>query len=98
MNPFEPDFFSSSKPGWYDCLESGENFKVKRIQINPGASISLQKHNYRAEHWVVVKGVAEVTIGENIFSLKENESTFIPIGQKHRLANKEKNILEIIEV
>lgn len=84
--------------GWYDCLESGENFKVKRIQINPGASISLQKHNYRAEHWVVVKGVAEVTIGENIFSLKENESTFIPIGQKHRLANKEKNILEIIEV
>jgi mannose-1-phosphate guanylyltransferase/mannose-6-phosphate isomerase len=73
--------------GWYDSVDSGDSFKVKRIQVNPGASLSLQMHNHRAEHWIVVKGVAEVTIGDKIFNLAENQSTYIPQGQVHRLAN-----------
>lgn len=84
--------------GWYDSLDEGSNFKVKRIQVNPGASLSLQKHIKRAEHWVVVKGVAEVICNDKKITLKENESTYIPVGQTHRLSNPGKNILEIIEV
>jgi mannose-1-phosphate guanylyltransferase/mannose-6-phosphate isomerase len=84
--------------GWYDILEEGENFKVKRIQVNPSASLSLQKHSKRAEHWVVVKGVAEVICEDNKITLKENESTYIPLGHTHRLSNPSKDILEIIEV
>lgn len=84
--------------GWYDSLEEGENFKVKRIQVNPGASLSLQKHAKRAEHWVVVKGFAEVICGDKKITLKENESTYIPLGHMHRLSNPGKDILEIIEV
>ena len=88
-----------SRPwGWYDSLDEGENFKVKRIQVNPGASLSLQKHAKRAEHWVVVKGVAEVTCNDKKITLKENESTYIPLGHTHRLSNPGKDILEIIEV
>ena len=88
-----------SRPwGWYDSLDEGENFKVKRIQVNPGASLSLQKHVKRAEHWVVVKGVAEVICDDKKIILKENESTYIPIGHAHRLSNPGKEILEIIEV
>lgn len=84
--------------GWYDLIDSGERFQVKRIVVNPGASLSLQMHQHRAEHWVVVKGEAEVTHGESIFSLKENESTYIPPGHKHRLRNATAQPLEIIEV
>lgn len=88
-----------SRPwGWYDTIDVGDRFKVKRIQVNPGASLSLQKHAKRAEHWVVVKGIAEVTCGDQIITLKENESTFIPLGEQHRLSNPSADILEIIEV
>jgi mannose-1-phosphate guanylyltransferase/mannose-6-phosphate isomerase len=84
--------------GWFDTIDVGDKFKVKRIQVNPGASLSLQMHAKRAEHWVVVKGVAEVTCGDKLIILKENESTFIPLGEKHRLSNPSKEPLEIIEV
>ncbi|MBD9584313.1 MULTISPECIES: mannose-1-phosphate guanylyltransferase/mannose-6-phosphate isomerase [Delftia] len=84
--------------GWYDSIDNGERFQVKRIVVNPGASLSLQMHHHRAEHWVVVKGTAEVTNGEKTFLLGENESTFIPLGHVHRLANPGKVPLEIIEV
>jgi mannose-1-phosphate guanylyltransferase / mannose-6-phosphate isomerase len=84
--------------GWFDCLDESENFKVKRIQVNPGASLSLQKHTKRAEHWVVVRGVAEVICGDKKITLKENESTYIPLGHTHRLSNPGKDILEVIEV
>lgn len=88
-----------SRPwGWYDTIDLGDRFKVKRIQVNPGASLSLQKHAQRAEHWVVVKGTAEVTCGDKVITLKENESTFIPLGEKHRLSNPSADVLEIIEV
>ena len=88
-----------SRPwGWYDTIDVGDRFKVKRIQVNPGASLSLQKHAKRAEHWVVVKGTAEVTCGNQVITLKENESTFIPLGEQHRLSNPSTDFLEIIEV
>jgi mannose-1-phosphate guanylyltransferase/mannose-6-phosphate isomerase len=88
-----------SRPwGWYDSLDEGRNFKVKRIQVNPGASLSLQKHSKRAEHWVVVKGIAEVICNDKKITLRENESTYIPLGHTHRLSNPGKDILEIIEV
>lgn len=84
--------------GWYDTIDTGERFKVKRIQVNPGASLSLQRHAKRAEHWVVVKGVAEVTCGDKVVTLLENESTYIPLGETHRLSNPGAEPLEIIEV
>jgi mannose-1-phosphate guanylyltransferase/mannose-6-phosphate isomerase len=84
--------------GWYDSVDEGERFKVKRIQVKPGASLSLQMHHHRAEHWIVVKGIAEVTNGEKVIRLKENESTYIPQGEKHRLSNPGAEPLEIIEV
>ena len=84
--------------GWYDSVDEGENFKVKRIQVNPLASLSLQMHHHRAEHWIVVKGTAEITNGEHIITLTENQSTYIPLGQKHRLTNPGTIPLEIIEV
>ena len=84
--------------GWYDSIEEEGRFKVKRIQVNPKASLSLQKHLYRAEHWIVVKGTAEITVGNTVKILTENQSTFIPIGELHRLANASEEILEIIEV
>jgi mannose-1-phosphate guanylyltransferase/mannose-6-phosphate isomerase len=88
-----------SRPwGWYDSIDEGENFKVKRIQVNPGASLSLQKHAKRAEHWVVVKGIAEVICQDKKITLKENESTYIPLGHTHRLSNPGQDILEVIEV
>jgi mannose-1-phosphate guanylyltransferase/mannose-6-phosphate isomerase len=88
-----------SRPwGWFDTIDVGDRFKVKRIQVNPGASLSLQKHAKRAEHWVVVKGTAEVTCGEQVVTLNENESTFIALGEKHRLSNPSAEVLEIIEV
>jgi mannose-1-phosphate guanylyltransferase/mannose-6-phosphate isomerase len=84
--------------GWYDSIEEAEYFKVKRIQVNPKASLSLQKHHHRAEHWIVVKGTAEVTNGNKTFLLSENQSTYIPLGEVHRLANPGNIPLEIIEV
>ena len=84
--------------GWYDSIDSGSRFQVKRIVVNPGAQLSLQMHHHRAEHWIVVKGTAEVTNGDETFLLGENESTFIPMGHVHRLANPGKVPLEIIEV
>ena len=84
--------------GWFDTIDVGDKFKVKRIQVNPGASLSLQSHVKRAEHWVVVKGSAQVACGDKVITLKENESTFIPLGEKHRLSNPSTEILEIIEV
>ena len=84
--------------GWYDSVDEGENFKVKRIQVNPQASLSLQMHHHRAEHWIVVKGTAEITNGDQVLTLTENQSTYIPIGQKHRLHNPGITPLEIIEV
>ncbi len=84
--------------GWYDSIDNGERFQVKRIGVKPGASLSLQKHHHRAEHWIVVKGTAEVTCGEKTFLLSENQSTYIPIGEVHRLHNPGKVDLELIEV
>ncbi|MFM8767375.1 MAG: mannose-1-phosphate guanylyltransferase/mannose-6-phosphate isomerase, partial [Rubrivivax sp.] len=84
--------------GWYDSIDTGERFQVKRIMVKPGASLSLQKHHHRAEHWIVVKGTAEVTCGEKKLLLTENQSTYIPLGEVHRLANPGKVPLEIIEV
>lgn len=84
--------------GWYDSLERGPGFQVKRIGVNPGASLSLQMHHRRAEHWVVVTGTARVTNGEREFDLVANESTYIPIGTRHRLENRTDAPLEIIEV
>lgn len=84
--------------GWYDSIDMGERFQVKRIAVKPGASLSLQMHHHRAEHWIVVKGIAKVTNGEDVFLLEENQSTYIPIGVKHRLENPGKTDLEMIEV
>jgi mannose-1-phosphate guanylyltransferase/mannose-6-phosphate isomerase len=84
--------------GWYDSVDEGERFKVKRIQVKPGASLSLQMHHHRAEHWIVVKGTAEITNGDQVITLTENQSTYIPQGQKHRLTNPGTTPLEIIEV
>ena len=84
--------------GWYDGIDEGPRHQVKRIQVKPGASLSLQMHHHRAEHWIVVSGTAEVTNGEKVILLTENQSTYIPLGQTHRLANPGKVPLEIIEV
>jgi mannose-1-phosphate guanylyltransferase/mannose-6-phosphate isomerase len=84
--------------GWYDSIDGGSRFQVKRIMVNPGASLSLQMHHHRAEHWVVVRGTAEVTNGEKVVLLTENQSTYIPLGTVHRLSNPGKVPLEIIEV
>jgi len=84
--------------GWYDSIDEGGRFKVKRIQVKPGASLSLQMHHHRAEHWVVVSGTAEITCGDKKLLLTENQSTYIPLGEVHRLANPGTIPLEIIEV
>ena len=84
--------------GWYDSIESGEHFQVKRLHVKPGAKLSLQMHHKRAEHWVVVSGTATVTNGSEILQLNPGESTHIPIGIKHGLENKLSEPLEIIEV
>jgi mannose-1-phosphate guanylyltransferase / mannose-6-phosphate isomerase len=84
--------------GSYDSLEAADRFQVKRIVVKPGASLSLQKHHHRAEHWVVVSGTAEVTCDDKVFLLGENQSTYIPLGSVHRLRNPGKEPLELIEV
>ena len=84
--------------GYYENISSSENHKVKKLTVLQGKELSLQSHNKRSEHWVVISGTATVTKGNKKFILKKNESTFIPVKTKHRLANKSKSILEIIEV
>jgi mannose-1-phosphate guanylyltransferase/mannose-6-phosphate isomerase len=84
--------------GYYESIDGGERFQVKRIMVNPGAALSLQMHHHRAEHWVVVSGTAKVTRGEEVALVAENESTYIPIGVKHRLENPGKVPLHLIEV
>jgi mannose-1-phosphate guanylyltransferase/mannose-6-phosphate isomerase len=84
--------------GWYDSIDEGDCFKVKRIQVKPGASLSLQKHRYRAEHWIIVNGSAEITNGDKVLTLTKNQSTYIPLGEVHRLANPGTIPLEIIEI
>jgi mannose-1-phosphate guanylyltransferase/mannose-6-phosphate isomerase len=84
--------------GWYLEVDEGSRFKVKRIMVKPGASLSLQMHHHRAEHWVVVRGTAEITNGNQVLILTENQSTYIPLGQQHRLVNSGTTPLEIIEV
>jgi len=84
--------------GGYTSLTLGDRFQVKRIFVRPGKKLSLQKHHHRAEHWIVVQGTAEVTVDDKVMILKENESTYIPLGAVHRLANPGKILLEIIEV
>jgi mannose-1-phosphate guanylyltransferase/mannose-6-phosphate isomerase len=84
--------------GSYEGIAEGDRYQVKCIRVNPGAQLSLQMHHHRSEHWIVVKGAARVTRGEDEFTLGENESTYIPRGTKHRLENPGKLPLELIEV
>ena len=84
--------------GWYDGVDCGERFQVKRIGVKPGGTLSLQMHHHRAEHWIVVSGTARVTRGEEVFLVTENQSTYIPLGVKHRLENPGIVPLEMIEV
>jgi mannose-1-phosphate guanylyltransferase/mannose-6-phosphate isomerase len=84
--------------GNYQSLDRGERYQVKRIVVNPGGRLSLQKHKFRAEHWVVVRGTALVTIGEEKKTLQENESVYVPLGAVHRLENPGRTPLELIEV
>jgi mannose-1-phosphate guanylyltransferase/mannose-6-phosphate isomerase len=84
--------------GWFDTIESGEYFQVKRLHIKPAAKLSLQMHHKRSEHWVVVRGTATVTNGEQVFTLNKGESTYIPLGVTHALENNTRETLEIIEV
>lgn len=84
--------------GTYESVDTGDRFQVKRITVNPGAKLSMQMHHHRAEHWIVVRGTARVTRGEDVVILTENESTFIPLGVKHRLENPGRIPLELIEV
>jgi mannose-1-phosphate guanylyltransferase/mannose-1-phosphate guanylyltransferase/mannose-6-phosphate isomerase len=84
--------------GYYDAVDEGDRYKTKRIVVNPGASLSVQKHHHRAEHWIVVKGTAQVTKGEETLLLSENESIYIPLGTVHCLENPGVIPLEIVEV
>jgi len=84
--------------GWYEVIDQGNRYKVKRIEVNPNASLSLQKHLHRAEHWVVVEGTAQIEVDGKISIIKENESTYIPLGSKHRLSNRGKIPLRIVEI
>jgi mannose-1-phosphate guanylyltransferase/mannose-6-phosphate isomerase len=84
--------------GSYESIDDGERFQVKHIRVRPGEQLSLQKHHHRAEHWIVVSGTAKVTRGEETFLVSENQSTYIPIGEVHRLENPGKIPLDLIEV
>ena len=84
--------------GWYQTLDLGENFQVKHLMVKPGAGLSLQSHRHRAEHWVVVSGTARVTRGEEVLTLDENQSTYLPAGTVHSLENPGETPLRVIEV
>ena len=91
--------YSETRPwGTFHILDEGAGFKVKRIAVTPGGRLSLQSHKHRAEHWVVVKGVAEVVLDGKIMTLRENESVYIPMGGIHRLSNPGTEPLEVVEV
>ena len=91
--------YAENRPwGYFAVLDEGEGFKVKRISVNPGHKLSLQYHHKRSEHWTVVQGVATVTVGEDIKQLKVNESIYIPVKEKHALANKGEELMQLIEV
>ena len=97
--PQAEQFPTDHRPwGWFESLVISDVFQVKRIHVKPGASLSLQSHKFRAEHWVVVRGTAEVTIGEAVSTLEANQSVYIPLGERHRLSNPGEEDLEIIEV
>jgi mannose-6-phosphate isomerase-like protein (cupin superfamily) len=84
--------------GWFESLTIDEKFQVKKIHVHPGASLSLQSHKYRAEHWIVVSGVAEVTIDEEVKLISENQSVYIPLGAIHRMRNTGEKPMKLIEV
>jgi mannose-1-phosphate guanylyltransferase/mannose-6-phosphate isomerase len=84
--------------GTYDSVEAGLGYQVKRLSVKPGGAMSLQRHRHRSEHWVVVGGVARITRNDEVFELKVNESTYIPVGAKHRIENPGSEMLHIIEV
>ncbi|HZW46801.1 MAG TPA: mannose-1-phosphate guanylyltransferase/mannose-6-phosphate isomerase, partial [Microvirga sp.] len=99
QRPEASEHIRSYRPwGWYQRVDRGSRFQVKRLMVKPGGRLSLQKHHHRAEHWVVVKGIAEVTVNEKISLVHENESIYIPVGSVHRLANPGRIPLEVIEV
>ena len=84
--------------GWYQTMDLGNRFRVKRIQVTPGAKLSLQRHHHRAEHWVIVRGTAEVTRDAEVLLVRENESIYLPQGCAHRLSNPGRIPVEIVEV
>ena len=84
--------------GYYECIGEGDRYQIKRIMVKPGAALSLQMHHHRAEHWVVVQGTAKVTCDDRVSLISENQSTYIPIGSKHRLENPGKVPLYLVEV
>lgn len=94
MNPI-----TETRPwGSFTILDEGEGYKVKRISVNSGHKLSLQYHHHRSEHWTIVQGVATVTLGQEIKKVKINESVYIPLKEKHALANEAEKLLELIEV
>lgn len=97
-DPEEPGTKVIRPWGWYASVDSGPGFQVKRIHVEPGQMLSLQLHHQRAEHWVVVSGTAEVTIGSLVRKLNPGEAEYIPVGVRHRLANNSPDATEIIEV
>ena len=91
--------YTENRPwGSFTVLDEGEGFKVKRISVNPGHKLSLQYHHHRSEHWTVVQGEASVTLGEDLKQLKINESIYIPLKEKHALANEGEELMQLIEV
>jgi len=97
--PQADEFTKDHRPwGWFESLVKGPRFQVKRIVVNPGGKLSLQSHNHRAEHWVVVEGTAQVTVGETVSMVYENQSIYVPQGDIHRLENPGKVDLTLIEV
>ena len=84
--------------GYYKQISEGKNWKVKEIFVKPNASLSLQLHNFRSEHWIVVSGIANVQIGKNFYVLKKNESIYVPVKEKHKLTNASDQALSIVEV
>mgnify|MGYP001400702375 FL=1 len=91
--------YTENRPwGSFTVLDEGEGFKVKRISVNPGHKLSLQYHHHRSEHWTVVQGEASVTVGEDIKKVKVNESVYIPLNEKHALANEGEELMQLIEV
>ena len=91
--------YTENRPwGSFTVLDEGDSFKVKRISVNPGHKLSLQYHHHRSEHWTVVQGVATVTVGEDIKKVKINESVYIPLKEKHALANEGEELMQLIEV